>query len=53
MRDFSPQAQRDFLFWAEQALTIDTATRATRQSFESALRPAFKHGCSSLELLPI
>ena len=28
MLDFSPQAQRDFLFWAEQALTIDTGTRA-------------------------
>lgn len=24
--DFSPQAQRDFLFWAEQALSIDTDT---------------------------
>jgi uncharacterized protein len=26
--DFSPQAQRDFLFWAEQALSLDTETRA-------------------------
>lgn len=26
MLDFSPQAQRDFLYWAEQALTLDTAT---------------------------
>ena len=26
--DFSHQAQRDFLFWAEQALTLDTETRA-------------------------
>ena len=26
MLDFSPQAQRDFLFWAEQALIIDTET---------------------------
>jgi predicted nucleic acid-binding protein len=26
MLDFSAQAQRDFLFWAEQALTIDTET---------------------------
>jgi len=26
MLDFSAQAQRDFLFWAEQALTIDTGT---------------------------
>jgi uncharacterized protein len=28
MLDFSPQAQRDFLFWAEQALVIDTETVA-------------------------
>ncbi|KAA6182217.1 PIN domain-containing protein [Thiohalocapsa marina] len=26
MLDFAPQAQRDFLFWAEGALTIDTET---------------------------
>lgn len=28
MLDFSGQAQRDFLFWAEQALIIDTQTLA-------------------------
>jgi uncharacterized protein len=27
MLDFSVQAQRDFLFWAEHALLIDTGTR--------------------------
>lgn len=26
MLDFSPQAQRDFLFWAEGAMTIDNET---------------------------
>jgi predicted nucleic acid-binding protein len=26
MLDFSPQAQRDFLFWAESALVLDTDT---------------------------
>lgn len=28
MLDFSPQAQRDFLFWAERSLILDTGTGA-------------------------